>query len=100
MRPTNKDFLPIIDNMINKMIGWRTNFLNMVGRTVLAKNIISSMPNHIMQYIKLPCRINEIINKIQREFIWGTTSRKEKNTFSVEIPCLSKKEGWFGTTKK
>lgn len=37
-KPTNTDFQFIIDNLNSRLVGWKTNFLNMAGRTTLKKS--------------------------------------------------------------
>lgn len=44
----------------------------MIGRTVLAKSILSSMPTHVMQYISIPSKVLHTVDKIQRDFIRGS----------------------------
>ncbi|KAK4724051.1 hypothetical protein R3W88_026830 [Solanum pinnatisectum] len=61
-----------------KLSGWKTKLLNMTGRTVLTKSTLSSIPSHVMQYINIPVGVLNKINKIQRDFIWGTTAEKRK----------------------
>lgn len=50
----------------------------MVGRTTLAKAILGSIPNHIMQYIIIPRKIHNLIDRAQRNFIWGFTEEKKR----------------------
>ncbi|KAH0778498.1 hypothetical protein KY290_004925 [Solanum tuberosum] len=77
-KPRNSDFHYIIDNMRKKMVCWKTKFLNMTNRVVLAKATLKSMPSHVIQYIKMPAKITDTMNKIQRDFIWGTINEKRK----------------------
>lgn len=72
----------------------------MSGRTVLAKATLSSNPSHIMQYIKLPTKITNSINKIQRDFIWGTIAEKRKiHLISWDTITKGKEEGGLGLHK-
>lgn len=75
---THQDFQFILDNLQSKMDGWKTNFLNITGRTTLAKACLNSIQTYIMQLHKLPISITKKIDKIQRNFIWGTTDTKRK----------------------
>lgn len=43
--------------------------INMTGRTVLAKASLSNIPSHVMQFIKLPQKTIEAIDKIEQDFI-------------------------------
>lgn len=77
-RPINRDFQFIIDSMQIKLAGWKNHFLNMAGRTTLAKFSLGCLPSHVMRYIKLSAQVYNYINRIQRNFIWGTTAVKRK----------------------
>lgn len=72
-RSSAKDFQFIIDNLQSKLAGWKKQFLNITGRTTLAKASLSSIPNHVMQFTKLPSSILKKIDQIQRNFIWGSS---------------------------
>lgn len=60
--------------MTNRLTSWKSNFLNMAGKTTLASSTLNSIPNHIMQYNYLPIKIIKHIDKIQKIFIWGSTN--------------------------
>ncbi|KAK4726739.1 hypothetical protein R3W88_031656 [Solanum pinnatisectum] len=47
-----------------RLSGWKTRFLNTVGRTTLAKTCLSSLPTHTMQFTKLPKHISNRIDQI------------------------------------
>ncbi|XP_019265527.1 PREDICTED: uncharacterized protein LOC109243087 [Nicotiana attenuata] len=91
------DFQFIIDNMQSKMAGWKTKCLNMAGRTVLAKTSLNSIPSHVMKYINLPTKITNQIDRIQRNFLWGTTTeRKKLHLIKWEVVTKNKAEGGLG----
>lgn len=46
--------------------------------TTLAKESLSSIPSHVMQFIKLPSKTTKLIDRIQKKFIWGTTRNMKK----------------------
>nr|XP_009784753.1 PREDICTED: uncharacterized protein LOC104233125 [Nicotiana sylvestris]XP_016498758.1 PREDICTED: uncharacterized protein LOC107817444 [Nicotiana tabacum] len=77
-RPTNRDYQFIIDSMQSKLAGWKTHFLNMAGRTILAKSSLGCISSHVMQYIKLPAQVSNQINIIQRNIIRGIIAAKRK----------------------
>lgn len=49
--PSNRDFYYIIENLKKKLAEWKTKFLNIAGRTILAKVSLSSIPMYVMTYI-------------------------------------------------
>lgn len=77
-KPEKGDFQFLIDNLNNKLAGWKTKFLNMTGRVTLAKSSLANIPNYVMQYINLPTSVQKIIDKSQRNCMWGTTNSKRK----------------------
>nr|XP_033510715.1 uncharacterized protein LOC117275533 [Nicotiana tomentosiformis] len=64
--------------MCHKLSNWKSNFLSLVGRTILEKYSPNAIPNHIMQYMSLPKKTQQQIDKIQGDFIWGTTSHNKR----------------------
>lgn len=72
----------IFDKLQSKLVGWKTHFLNIAGRTTLAESSPNSIPTHAMQFTKLPSSITKNIDQIQRIFIWRSTSSKEKIIFT------------------
>jgi len=96
-RITSHDYQFIIDNMQSKLAGWKTKFLNMAGRTTLAKACLSNIPTHIMQTTKLPSNIIKKIDQLQRNFIWGTTNEKKKlHMVKWDIVTSIKAKGGLG----
>lgn len=77
-RPKNSDFHYLVDSMRQKLTGWKTKNLNMAGRTVLAKTTLSSIPSHVMGYIRLPEGVTKTLDKITRDFIWSTTQDRKR----------------------
>lgn len=69
--------------MHQRIAGRKTKFLNLDGRTVLAKVTLSNIPTHIMHYIKVPSRVLELIDKTQRDFLWGSNAEKKNRIFLI-----------------
>uniref|UniRef100_M1CTG1 Reverse transcriptase n=1 Tax=Solanum tuberosum TaxID=4113 RepID=M1CTG1_SOLTU len=83
------------------MAGWKTKFLNLAGRTTPAKAVLNSIPTHVMQLHKLPSTVTNRIDKIQRNFIWGTTDVKRKLhlIISWDVVTEDKEAGGLGLQK-
>lgn len=64
--------------MWEKLDSWKFNYLSQAGRLVLIKSTLDVIPAYIMQYQKLPKKICHTIDKIQRNFLWRSTSKKRK----------------------
>lgn len=80
-KPRVKDFQFVLDNMISRLSTWKSNLLSMAGRCTLATSCLNCLPNHLMKYTLLPAKILSKIDKIQRDFIWGTNGTS-KNSIS------------------
>lgn len=95
--PINGDFQFIFDSMNTKLVDWKINFLNVTGRTTLARVSLNNIPNHIIQYITLPNMILRKIDRIHRNFIWGTTEVKKKmHLLSWKVVTRPKELGGLG----
>lgn len=84
----------ILNNVKNKLSGWKTKFLNLASRMTLAKSCVNSIPSTLH---RLPTSITNKIDQIQKNFIWGTTENKP-----VELVGSygKKRSRGFGIAKK
>lgn len=120
--PTNDDFQFIPDNMNLNLACWKTKFLNVVGRTTLARAFLNSILNYVMQFIPLP---NTIWKKIWQDpekfhlrnnwgkkknitpmlgsghwaqrawWTWNTKSRRQKQGYTCWSCLESNQSAWF-----
>ena len=63
---------------MKKLAGWKTKFLSFAGRAVLVNSVMSAIPNHVMQAAALPIHLCDKLDKINRDFLWGSTNEKRK----------------------
>ena len=61
-----------------KLAGWKSKCLSPVGRLVLIKATVSSILEYNMQCYKFPAKVCEDVNKLTRDFLWGSTMEKKK----------------------
>ncbi|XP_070041017.1 uncharacterized protein [Nicotiana tomentosiformis] len=78
LQPKSADYQYLLDQMNNRLQVWKTKFLNLGGWTTLVKSVLASIPTSAMQYILLPAKITNHIDKIQQNFLWGSTTTKRK----------------------
>lgn len=72
----------------------------MAERTVLANVTLSGIPSHIMCNIRISEGITKILDKIIRDFIWGTTQeRKKMHLIAWDTVTLPKDLGGLGIQK-
>lgn len=81
----------------NKIVGWKTKFLNIAGRTTLAKACLNKISTHVMKISKLPKSITNKIDQIQRNFISSSTNDKRKiYLVKWEVLATRRSEGGVG----
>ena len=68
----------IVERVILKLLGWKVKFLSFAGRTVLIKSVMDAIPNHVMQWVALSSHLCEKIDKINRDFLWGSSTEKKR----------------------
>ncbi|KAL0017636.1 hypothetical protein SO802_004705 [Lithocarpus litseifolius] len=68
----------IAKRVMNKLAGWKAKFLSFAGRSVLVKSVMSAIPNYVMQGEALPRHFCEKLDKINWDFLWGSTREKRK----------------------
>lgn len=96
-RVTSNLFSPMIERLDNMLDGWKTKFLSLAGRQVLAQTTLSSIPYYIMQSTLLPVDICDYIDKKIRSFIWGSSHSERKcHLVSWSKVTKAKDEGGLG----
>ncbi|GLT74509.1 hypothetical protein SLA2020_463010, partial [Shorea laevis] len=72
------DCLYIVDKVRSKLAGWKANLLSLAGRATLVSAVLSAIPNYYMQGMFLPSSIHNELDRISRQFIWGSTNDKKR----------------------
>ena len=54
----------IVERVMSKLSGWKMKFLSFVGRAVLIKSVMSTIPNYVMQGVALPAHFCDKLDKI------------------------------------
>ncbi|XP_026451117.1 uncharacterized protein LOC113351325 [Papaver somniferum] len=80
-RLSENTFHDLLENLSNRMIGWKSKSLNIAGRSVLIKSVLDHVWNHVMAILKLPKGLVNKIDKFRRNFLCGGDkgSRKMHN---------------------
>ncbi|GKV06468.1 hypothetical protein SLEP1_g18364 [Rubroshorea leprosula] len=81
----------IVDKVRSKLTGWKANMLSLAGRATLVSSVLASIPNYYMQGMFLPASIQNELDAISRNFIWGSTSAKKKANLVPGIGLLNQK---------
>ena len=64
---------------------------------MLVNSVMSAIPNHVMQAAALPTHLCDKLDKINRDFLWGSTNEKRKmHTVGWGKIIKPKEEGGLG----
>lgn len=87
----------ILDKVHSKLAAWKTSFLSPMGKTILIKVTLQSIPAYWMQIVKFPTSICNAIDKACRDFLWQK-SGTETNFHLVNWNrcCQPKRRGGLG----
>ena len=77
-RASRHDFDYVLDRVKKKLAGWKANLLSMAGRMVLIHASSSTIPNYVMQQVSLPGKILKGIDRVNRNFLWGSSDHVRK----------------------
>lgn len=79
---TNKlernDLQFLLENFKRRLAGWKANFLSTAGRATLIRSTLNSLPNHVVQLMKVPDHIIDQMERCERNFYWATTPTHKK----------------------
>ncbi|KAJ3687028.1 hypothetical protein LUZ61_016192 [Rhynchospora tenuis] len=91
-------YKPLIDAFQRKLDGWKAKFLSPAGRLVLVKSVLSALPLHYMQVLKLPSWLIHHLDSIRRRFFWKGTDKCLGGHCLVNWKqcCLPKRSGGLG----
>ena len=62
---------PILDKIQHRLASWKASCLSRAGRLVLIKAVLNNLPVYYLSLFKIPKRVANEINKIQRKFLWN-----------------------------
>lgn len=68
---STSDFNFIIHNIRQRLQGWKMSSLSFSGRNQLITATLNQIPNYYMRVFNLPKKIHILIDKLNRNFLWG-----------------------------
>uniref|UniRef100_A0A2N9IBY2 Reverse transcriptase domain-containing protein n=1 Tax=Fagus sylvatica TaxID=28930 RepID=A0A2N9IBY2_FAGSY len=93
----SRDFNFIIEKVQAKLASWKANLLSPAGRVVLIQSVTSAIPSYYMQNVALPSRVCLDLDKLNRNFLWGSTEEKKKmHMVGWNKVCRAKNLGGLG----
>ncbi|RVW86677.1 LINE-1 reverse transcriptase-like [Vitis vinifera] len=78
-----------------KLALWKRQYLSKGGRITLIKSTLASMPLYQLSLFRMPKGVARRLEKLQRDFLWGGGSTKEKLTLSVGRRFASARDGMW-----
>ena len=94
---SSQDFNFIVDRVKTKLVGWKANLLSLAGRAVLIQASSAAIPVYVIQCTHIPNKILEGIDRVNRNFLWGSLeSSKKIHWVGWQKVAKLKKEGGLG----
>uniref|UniRef100_A0A2N9GX50 CCHC-type domain-containing protein n=1 Tax=Fagus sylvatica TaxID=28930 RepID=A0A2N9GX50_FAGSY len=91
------DFNFIVEKVQAKLTSWKSKLLSPAGRVVLIQSVTSSLPAYYMQNTALPSSICNDLDRLNRNFLWGSTSESKKmHLVGWDKVCRPKRDGGLG----
>ena len=72
------DFQSVVERVQAKLAGWKNKCLSPAGRIMLIKAAVIAIPEYTMQCYRIPVRICDEVDKLVRDFLWGSTMERKK----------------------
>ena len=80
-----------------KLAMWKRQFISKGGRLTLIRSTMLTLPIYLMSLLRLPRRVSLRLEKIQRDFFWGSSPSKKKiHLLNWKTVCTSKGKGGLG----
>ena len=94
---SSQEYNFILDRVKQKLSGWKANMLSLVGRNVLIQTSLAAVPSYVMQCNLLPGRILDGLDRVNRNFLWGSSEAAKKiHWVGWDKVIKSKEEGGLG----
>lgn len=77
--PSNQDYNFMLDRMKQKLAGWKAGLLSLASKIVLIQSSLSTIPTYPMQCGYLPSKVLDNIDRLSRNFLWGSSKTSKKN---------------------
>ena len=63
---------------MDKVVSWNSCLLSHVGRMVLIKHVLSSIPIHLLASAVMPKGVTRLIERVCATFLWGSREGSSK----------------------
>jgi hypothetical protein len=92
-----RDFDFVVEKVQAKLSSWKAKLLSPAGRVILVQSVTFAIPAYYMQNVALPIRICSSLDKLNRNFLWGSTDERRKmHMVSWDKVCRPRDLGGLG----
>lgn len=75
---SNSFWDPMVKRIHKKLAGWKKSYISLGGRLTLIKATLSNVFVYYMSFFKVPRKIQQDLDKCQRDFLWlGAFDKKD-----------------------
>lgn len=75
-RVTSRMLNQLVEKVKNKVAGWKGRLLSQGGKLILLKDVLCSMPTHLLTVLDVPKIMLGKLNSILSSFFWGDSKRR------------------------
>lgn len=96
-RPKSLHFQYVLDKVQHRLSGWQKRLLSRAARLVLNKAVTTAIPTYVMQSGRLPQRILDTLERLNRQFFWGDKDHHRGiHPIAWSVVCHPKGHGGLG----
>lgn len=88
--------MPLIERVERKLGGWKAKLISKGGRLQLVQAVLSSIPVYHMICFRLPQWVIHRIDKIRRQFLWGSSTDGRRGISLINWPPVCRPKKWGG----
>ncbi|XVF36716.1 hypothetical protein REPUB_Repub19eG0082000 [Reevesia pubescens] len=89
-----------IDKVSKRLASWKASQLSFAGRATLVQAVTSTIATYAMQSTKLHVSVTHEIDRLNRNFLWGSTDEKSRVPLvKWDTVCKPKSDGGLGIRK-
>ncbi|XP_035838173.1 uncharacterized protein LOC118485810 [Helianthus annuus] len=73
-----KNWDPVVEIFKRRLALWKANTISFGGRITLVSSVLNALPTYYFSLFKAPLGVIKKLEKLRREFLWGSNPEKEK----------------------
>ncbi|CAL2229042.1 unnamed protein product [Prunus armeniaca] len=89
-----RTYSSLVDKVRNRLAAWKSKLLSLARRATLIQAVTDSIPVYAMQTTKLPVSVCNDLDRLNRNFFWGSNEKKYKiHLCQWDLACRPKGKG-------